>query len=53
MEDLKTLPIRASRLALGQILTPILLLSLSEWIGLAWISLRRWHRRASPSSRWH
>ncbi len=40
MEDLKTLPIRPSRLALGQIMTPIILLSLSEWTGMAWIFLQ-------------
>ncbi|MGE3818518.1 MAG: putative ABC exporter domain-containing protein, partial [Isosphaeraceae bacterium] len=35
MESLKTLPIPASRLAVGQLLAPALLISVMEWITLA------------------
>jgi hypothetical protein len=38
MEDLKTLPIRPGRLALGQVITPVLILTLIEWFALAGIA---------------
>ncbi len=34
MEDLKTLPIRASRMVVGQVSTPVLILTLVSWIAL-------------------
>jgi hypothetical protein len=39
MEDLKTLPIAPYRLVLGQLLTPVLVLSLGQWLTLALIAL--------------
>jgi hypothetical protein len=35
MEDLKTLPIAPNRLVLGQLLTPVLVLCVGEWIAMA------------------
>jgi hypothetical protein len=35
MEDLKTLPIRPTRLVLGQLLTPVLILTIGQWLSLA------------------
>lgn len=35
MEDLKTLPIRPTRLVLGQLLTPVLVLCAAQWLSLA------------------
>ena len=37
MEDLKTLPIRSTRLVLGQLLTPVLILCVGQWLGLVLI----------------
>jgi hypothetical protein len=39
MEDLKTLPIPPSRLVLGQLITPVLVLTLAEWVTLAVIAV--------------
>lgn len=38
MEDLKTLPITPGRMALGQVATPVLVLTAIEWLALAVIS---------------
>ena len=38
MEDLKTLPIRPGRLALGQIITPVVILTGLEWLSLAGVA---------------
>jgi hypothetical protein len=38
MEDLKTLPIPPTRLALGQVVTPVLVLSAVEWFALALVA---------------
>jgi hypothetical protein len=38
MEDLKTLPIRPTRLVLGQLLTPVLILAAGQWLSLALIA---------------
>lgn len=39
MEELKTLPIRPSFLAIGQLATPVLIISMGQWFGLAVIGL--------------
>ena len=49
MEDLKTLPIPPSRLVLGQLATPVVILSLIEWFGLALIAIST---RPSPLLFW-
>lgn len=40
MEDLKTLPIRPTRLVLGQLLTPVLVLTVGQWLAMALIAYR-------------
>ncbi len=39
MEDLKTLPIRASRMVVGQISTPLLILTLASWFTLGCLAV--------------
>jgi Putative ABC exporter len=39
MEDLKTLPLRPSCLALGQVVTPVLILTLTEWVALGAVAV--------------
>lgn len=39
MEDLKTLPIRPTRLVIGQLITPVLILSIGQWLTLGVIVL--------------
>jgi hypothetical protein len=40
MEELKTMPVRPTRLVIGQLLTPVILLSLCEWLSLALLGVR-------------